>query len=87
MGLLRQYTAWAVALDELDHWTESVEAAAADPTSSSNFSSRDMAFIALAPSFSSATRSTFTAPSSSGGGGGGGGGVGGGGGGGGGVSW
>jgi hypothetical protein len=87
MGLLRQYTAWAVALDELDHWTHAVEAAAADPTSSSNFSSRDMAFIALAPSFSSATASTFTAPSSSGGGGGGGGGVGGGGGGGGGGSW
>lgn len=85
MGLLRQYTAWAVALDELDHWTDAVEGAAADPASSSNFSSRDLAFIALTPSFSSATASTFTAPSSSGGGGGGG--VGGGGGGGGGGSW
>ena len=83
MGLLRQYTAWAVALDELDHWTEAVEAAALEPSSS--FSSSDLAFVAAAPSFSSATTSTFTAPSSSGGGGGGG--VGGGGGGGGGGSW
>ncbi len=84
-GLLRHYTAWAVALDELDHWESAVEAAAAVPGSAAT-SSSDFAFVAMAPAISSATTSTFTAPSSSGGGGGGGG-AGGGGGGGGGGSW
>ncbi len=84
MGLLRQYTAWAVALGELDHWEEAVEEAAALPNSAVSVSSSDFAFVAMAPAISSATASTFTAPSSSGGGGGG---AGGGGGGGGGGSW
>ncbi len=86
MGLLRQYTAWAVALDELDHWNDAVQAAAIDPAVRSSMSAGDIAFVSMAPSLSRATASTFTAPSSSGGGGGGGG-VGGGGGGGGGGSW
>lgn len=86
MGLLRQYTAWAVALDELAHWNAAVDAAAAVPGSEAAGHRSDLAFVAMAPSLSSATTSTFTAPSSSGGGGGGGG-VGGGGGGGGGGSW
>ncbi|MEM7286827.1 MAG: DUF2207 domain-containing protein, partial [Actinomycetota bacterium] len=85
MGVLRQYTAWAVALGELDHWRRSVEAAAADPASGVSMSAADFAFVTMAPRVSSATAQTFTAPSSSGGGGGGG--VGGGGGGGGGGSW
>ena len=85
MGLLRQYTAWAVALGELDHWRSSVEAAAADPGSGVSATGADFAFVAMAPRISSSTSQTFTAPSSSGGGGGGG--VGGGGGGGGGGSW
>lgn len=85
MGLLRQYTAWAVALGELDHWRRAVERAADDPGSSVTATGADFAFVTLAPRVSSATAQTFTAPSSSGGGGGGG--VGGGGGGGGGGSW
>lgn len=87
MGLLRQYTAWAVALDELGHWNEAVAAAAEVPGSEAAGHRSDLAFVAMAPALSQATTSTFTAPSSSGGGGGGGGGVGGGGGGGGGGSW
>jgi hypothetical protein len=85
MGLLRQYTAWAVALDELDHWEEAVEEAAAAPGSTVAASPADWAFAALAHDLSGATTAAVTAPSSSGGGGGGG--VGGGGGGGGGGSW
>lgn len=85
-GLLRQYTAWAVALGELDHWKGAVEAAARVPDSMTARSHHDFHFVAMAPALSSATRQTFTAPSSSGGGGGGGG-AGGGGGGGGGGSW
>ncbi|MDH3753801.1 MAG: DUF2207 domain-containing protein [Acidimicrobiia bacterium] len=85
MGLLRHYTAWAVALDEVAHWEKAVEAAAAVPGSSAFDSTSDLHFVALTPALSSATTSTFTAPSSSGGGGGGG--AGGGGGGGGGGSW
>ena len=83
MGLLRQYTAWAVALGELDHWRKSVEAAAA--ADGTIMTGTDFAFVSMAPRISSATAQTFTAPSSSGSGGGGG--VGGGGGGGGGGSW
>ncbi len=85
MGILRQYTAWAVALGELDHWRKTVEAAAAEPGSSIGTTTPDFRFVAMAPAISTATAQTFTAPSSSGGGGGGG--VGGGGGGGGGGSW
>jgi hypothetical protein len=85
MGLLRQYTAWAVALGELDHWSESVTAAAAVAGSPVMAGAADLHFVALAPRLSSSTTQTFTAPSSSGSGGGGG--AGGGGGGGGGGSW
>lgn len=84
-GLLRHYTAWAVALGELSHWNRMVDAAAEVPGSSVTYSSGDLAFVAMAPTLSRATAQTFTAPSSSGGGGGGG--AGGGGGGGGGGSW
>lgn len=86
MGLLRQYTAWAVALGELSHWEKAVEGAAEIPDSAVGANTSDFRFVALAPALSSATAQTFTAPSSSGSGGGGGG-SGGGGGGGGGGSW
>lgn len=81
-GLIREYSAWAVALGEADAWSDAIE--------SSNIEQPDrfttpMLIAAHAPAF----RSTRTAPSSSGGGGGGfsGGGVGGGGGGGSSGSW
>ncbi len=85
-GLLRHYTAWAVALGELNHWKNAVESASMIPNSRVHTSVGDLAFVSMAPTISRATASTFTAPSSSGSGGGGGG-VGGGGGGGGGGSW
>ena len=78
-GVLREYTAWAVAVGEVDRWSRAVKSAGvavADPDA--------MRYAVLAPSLSSATSSTSVAPSSSSGGGGG---VGGGGGGGGGGSW
>ncbi len=79
-GILREYTAWAVALDEIDRWSNAIQgsprAMQVDP-----YGYR-MAY--LAPRLGAATASTARAPSSSGGGGGG---VGGGGGGGGGGSW
>ncbi|MEO0492635.1 MAG: DUF2207 domain-containing protein [Actinomycetota bacterium] len=86
-GVLRQYTAWAVALGETRAWTRAVEAAAAaDPRLRSSFG-RDLTFLYVASSITSATKTASTAPSSSGSGGGFSGGVGGGGGGGGGGSW
>jgi uncharacterized membrane protein len=80
-GVLREYTAWAVAVGEVDRWSRAVAAssAARDPAVAQ--------YAVIGPSLSSATAATSTAPSSSGGGGGGGGGVGGGAGGGGGGSW
>ncbi len=80
-GVLREYTAWAVALGEIDRWTRAVEASTVIPDTAG------LHYVALAPMLSSSTTSASTAPSSSGGGGGGGGGVGGGGGGGGGGNW
>jgi hypothetical protein len=78
-GVLREYTAWAVALGEVDRWSRAVGAAANVPDRSA------LTYVYLAPALLSATSSASTAPSSSSGGGGGG--VGGGGGGGGGGSW
>lgn len=78
-GVLREYTAWAVALGEADHWNAMVIQAGLPPTTSG------LSSAMLASSLSSACSSASTAPSSSSGGGGGG--VGGGGGGGGGGSW
>lgn len=77
-GVLREYTAWAIALDEVDHWTAAVSQAGLAP------STPGLSTALVAASLSSSMTSTGTAPSSSGGGGGG---VGGGGGGGGGGSW
>ena len=76
--ILREYTAWAVALDEIDRWSRAVEQSAvaqSDPTAY---------YLAVTSSrLGSATVATAASRSSSGGGGG----VGGGGGGGGGGSW
>jgi hypothetical protein len=78
-GVLREYTAWAVAVGEVDHWSRAVAAAGLPPTTSG------LSTALLAGSLMSSTSHTAAAPSSSGGGFGGG--VGGGGGGGGGGSW
>jgi hypothetical protein len=80
-GVLREYTAWAVALGEVDRWARAVAGATAIPRDSG------LGYVHMAPLLLASTASTATAPSSSGSGGGGGGGVGGGGGGGGGGSW
>ncbi len=79
-GLLREYTAWAVAVGEVDRWARAVAASSAIPQDAG------LSYVHMAPWLMASTVSTATAPSSSGGGGGGGS-VGGGGGGGGGGSW
>lgn len=82
-GVLREYTAWAVAVGEVDRWQRAVAASATIPQDAG------LSYARMAPVLLHATTSTATAPSSSSSGGGfsGGGGVGGGGGGGGGGSW
>jgi hypothetical protein len=84
-GVLREYTAWAVAVGEIDHWQRAVSAASIAPETAG------LSYVFVAPLLLSSTTSAATAPSSSGGGFGGGGfgggGVGGGAGGGGGGSW
>jgi hypothetical protein len=80
LGHLRQYTAWAVAVGEVDRWSKAVAAssvAAADPAVAR--------YPLLAPALLHDTSQSAKQPSSSGSGGGGG--VGGGAGGGGGGSW
>lgn len=85
-GLLREYSAWAVALDEADAWNQAL-AGSAVPPAEITATTGIMAPVLYSSSF----RTAHTAPSSSGSGGGGGfsggGSVGGGGGGGGGGSW
>ncbi|HEX4867510.1 MAG TPA: hypothetical protein VFV32_07770 [Acidimicrobiales bacterium] len=78
-GVLREYTAWAVAVGEIDRWERAVRSA-------SIIDQTGLGYAHMAPLLVASTRSASTAPSSSGGGGGGGS-VGGGGGGGGGGSW
>ena len=81
-GLLREYTAWAVAVGEIDRWSRAVAASSVIPEDAG------LHYAYMAPLLIASTISTATAPSSSGGGGGfGGGSVGGGAGGGGGGSW
>ena len=79
-GVLREYTAWAVALGEIDRWERAVAGSAIIPAAAG------LGYVYMAPLLMHSTASASTAPSSSGGGGGGGS-VGGGGGGGGGGSW
>ncbi len=83
-GVLREYTAWALALGEIDRWSRAVSTSALIPPDTAG-----LHWVYLAPLLIASTSSTAVAPSSSGGGGGGfgGGGVGGGAGGGGGGSW
>jgi hypothetical protein len=85
-GVLREYTAWAVAVGEIDRWQHAVSAASIAPETAG------LSYAYMAPLLLSSTTSAATEPSSSGGGGFGGGGfgggdVGGGAGGGGGGSW
>lgn len=82
-GVLREYTAWAVAVGEIDRWRNAVAASAT--AMSVDPGATHMAY--LAPALLVSTGATSTAPSSSGSGGFSGGGVGGGAGGGGGGSW
>ena len=80
-GLLREYSAWAVALGAADAWSKAVQ--------SSNIPDQQVALAGPLLMYSAASvfTTSMTAPSSSGGGGFGGGGVGGGGGGGSSGSW
>jgi uncharacterized membrane protein len=84
-GVLREYTAWAVAVGEIDRWSRAVTASTIAPEVAG------VSYAYMAPLLLSSTTSTATAPASSGGGGlgggFGGGSVGGGAGGGGGGSW
>jgi Predicted membrane protein (DUF2207) C-terminal domain/Predicted membrane protein (DUF2207) N-terminal domain len=85
-GVLREYTAWAVAVGEIGRWTQAVNASTIAPQVAG------VHYAYMAPFLLASTTSTATAPSSSGsgglgGGGFGGGSVGGGAGGGGGGSW
>jgi hypothetical protein len=83
-GVLREYTAWALAVGEIDRWSRAVSASSAIPQDAG------LGYVYMAPILVASTMSTSTAPSSSSGGGGMGGfsgSVGGGSGGGGGGSW
>jgi uncharacterized membrane protein len=81
-GVLREYTAWAVAVGEIDRWERAVSSSSAIPAQAG------LGYVHMAPLLLVNSQASTTAPSSSGGGGGfGGGSVGGGGGGGGGGSW
>ena len=82
-GVLREYTAWALALGEIDRWRTAVMSSPNIPLDTPG-----LGYVWLGSSIMSSTSAAATAPSSSGGGGGfGGGSVGGGAGGGGGGSW
>ncbi len=80
MGMLLEYTAWAVAVGEIDRWTKSLERSSV----AAEIDTRALYLTHVASDLGRATSSAAQAPSSSGGGGGS---VGGGGGGGGGGSW
>jgi Predicted membrane protein (DUF2207) len=83
-GVLREYTAWAVALDEIDRWERAVTSSTVIPETAG------LNYIHIAPLLLASTIAASTPPHSSGGGGGGGfggGSIGGGAGGGGGGSW
>ncbi len=85
-GVITQYAAWAIALGEIDQWTDAVKRSSAFSASTHDQSGwADMRMIPLLSRLETSTISTATSPSSSSSGGGGS--VGGGGGGGGGGSW
>ncbi len=83
-GRLLEYTAWAVALDEADHWADAMQQAKVDDPDL--YPTNALYMASVGSNLSGATASALRAPSSSSSGGGGGS-VGGGGGGGGGGSW
>ncbi|MCB9882776.1 MAG: DUF2207 domain-containing protein [Planctomycetes bacterium] len=84
VGRLLEYTAWAVALHEVDHWSRAID----DAQLADHVAPATLQFVHFAPTFSSVVRAAAIAPSSSSSSGGGSfGSVGGGGGGGGGGSW
>ncbi|HKA83374.1 MAG TPA: DUF2207 domain-containing protein, partial [Acidimicrobiales bacterium] len=62
-GVLREYTAWAVAVGEIDRWQRAVSAASIAPETAG------LAYAYMAPLLLTSTTSAATAPSSSGGGG------------------
>ena len=78
-GVLREYTAWAVALGEIEHWKNTMLNAA--NVQGTSISSGDIYFAGSVHTMSSASVAPSSSSSGGGGGGGGGGGVGGGGGG------
>ncbi len=80
-GVLRQYTAWAIALDEVHHWSKAVEAAG---SSIAEVDRTGLDYVYLTPLLINSSHTASVAPTTTGGVGGG---VGGGFGGGGGGSW
>jgi hypothetical protein len=80
-GVLREYTAWAIAVGEIDRWSRAVSQSTRIPQDAG------LSYAYMGPMLLTSTTMAVTAPSSSGGGGGFGGSVGGGAGGGGGGSW
>ncbi len=67
MGLLREYTAWAVSLGEVDHWEQAVEEAASAPVSMIGTQGGEVAFVRLATRAArAAVSATTTAPRSRG---------------------
>jgi hypothetical protein len=65
-GVLREYTAWAVAVGEIDRWRRAVSAASIAPQTAG------LSYAYMAPVLLASTTSAATAPASTGGGGGGG---------------
>jgi len=61
MGLLRQYTAWAVSLNELDHWEKAVEEAAMVSGSAVQASPSAFDFVHIAPILSRSTAAAVAA--------------------------
>ena len=60
-GVLREYTAWALAVGEIDRWTRAVQASTLIPADAG------LGYVYLAPFLVSSTTSTAVQPSSSGG--------------------
>jgi hypothetical protein len=65
-GVLRQYTAWAIALGEVHHWSKAVEAAGAQIGA---VDGAGLGYVYLAPVLVSSTHAASVAPHSSGAGG------------------
>ena len=68
-GVLRQYTAWAVALGESKAWSDAVDDATRGNPELRSTLARDLAFVHVGSSIVRASNTASTAPSSSGSGG------------------